>query len=53
VCRTSVKLWDLFAKLWDTAAKLRVTVSNFSGDGAQMLDKLAEQVGVEAKLRAV
>jgi len=46
-------MWDVTAKLWDTAAKLGVAVSNFRGKVAQMLDKLANPQGVEAKLCVV
>jgi hypothetical protein len=53
VCRTVVILWDVIAKLWDTAAKLGVVVYNFRGKVAQMLDKLANPQGVEAKLSVV
>jgi len=51
VCRTAVILWDVIAKLWLTAAKLGVAVSIFRGKVAQMLDKLGNPQGVEAKLR--
>jgi hypothetical protein len=39
--------------MWDKAAKLGVAVSNFRGKEAQMLDKLANPQGVEAKLSVV
>lgn len=50
MCHPAVILWDENAKMWDRAAKLGVVVSNFRGKAAQMLDKLANPQGVEAKL---